>query len=169
MNRPSSVNQGVAGSSPARGANPFRYLCDLCPTKRADLSQDREGLSILCRSPKTAPPGMRVGSPRMPAGRPRDEAQAVHRGARSRARRWPRAVSRRDAMSPGLPNRAACAARRRPFGRRRALLRWIAGDALQRDRWATFWAGLVLIGLLRARRHNDRERATAQPADEAVR
>ena len=23
--------------------------------------------------------------------------------------------------------------RRRPFGRRRALLRWIAGDALQRD------------------------------------
>jgi hypothetical protein len=29
-------------------------------------------------SPKTAPPEMRVGSARMPAGRPRDEAKAVH-------------------------------------------------------------------------------------------
>src|SRR3984893_1547146 len=32
-------------------------------------------------SPKTVPCSMRVGSARMPAGRPRDEAKAVHRGA----------------------------------------------------------------------------------------
>src|SRR5262245_57133904 len=32
-------------------------------------------------SPKTGPREMRVGSARMPAGRPRDEAQTVHRGA----------------------------------------------------------------------------------------
>jgi hypothetical protein len=32
-------------------------------------------------SPKTGPREMRGSSARMPAGRPRDEAEAVHRGA----------------------------------------------------------------------------------------
>src|SRR5438093_13554001 len=39
------------------------------------------GGAVATCSPETAPPGMRVDSARMPAGRPRDEAQAIHRGA----------------------------------------------------------------------------------------
>src|SRR5438552_8381101 len=46
----------------------------------AETKSDGKGSRATC-SPKTAPPGMRVDSARMPAGRPRDEAQAIHRGA----------------------------------------------------------------------------------------